>query len=62
MFNRNEYQKQYRKDKLKRVSLEIPKEDYDVIKDHADSRSESVNGFIKRAVKEAIERDNQSNT
>ena len=30
----------------------------DIIKTHATSRGESTNGFILRAIREAIERDN----
>ena len=31
----------------------------DVIRSHAESMGESMNGFIKRAVTETIERDNE---
>lgn len=37
-----------------RVSLE----QRDAIKAHAEARGESVNGFINRAIQEAMERDN----
>ena len=57
MFDRNEYQKNYRKEKLKRISLEVPKEYYEQIKIHAESMNESVNGFIKRAIKEGMKND-----
>lgn len=57
MFNRNEYQKEYRKNNLKRVSLELPIKDYEVLKDHTETTKETVNGFIKRAIKETIDRD-----
>lgn len=33
-------------------------EQYDRVQAHAEARSESVNGFINRAIQEAIERDN----
>lgn len=58
MFDKTEYQRNYRKEKLKRVSLELPKEKYEEVKEHSQGRSESVNGFIKRAINETIERDN----
>lgn len=58
MFDKTEYQRNYRKEKLKRVSLELPKEKYEEVKEHSLGRSESVNGFIKRAINETIERDN----
>ena len=57
MIDRKEYLKNYHKEKLKRVPLDLPLEKYEEVKDHAFSRSESVNGFIKRAIDEAISRD-----
>ena len=42
---------------LDRVSVAMPKGKKDIIKSHAEARSESVNGFINRAIDEAIERD-----
>ena len=43
---------------LDRLSLALPKGSKEVIKAHAESRSESVNGFIGRAISETMERDN----
>ena len=40
-----------------RINVAVPKGRKDIIKAHADARSESVNGFINRAIDEAIERD-----
>ncbi len=40
-----------------RINLTVPKGKKDKIKEHAESRGESVNGFINRAVDEAMERD-----
>ena len=40
-----------------RISLIVPKGKKDIVKTHAEARSESVNGFINRAIDEAIERD-----
>ena len=37
--------------------LRLPKGRLDVVKDHASARGESVNGFIGRAISEAMERD-----
>ena len=48
----------YAKEKLKRVPLDLQKTKYEAVKSHAESRGESVNGFIKRAIDETIERDN----
>lgn len=41
-----------------RVNVTMPKGKKDVIKAHAEARGESVNGFIGRAIDEAMERDN----
>lgn len=41
-----------------RINIAVPKGEKDKIKSHAESRSESVNGFIKRAIDETMERDN----
>ena len=43
---------------LDRLSLALPKGSKEVIKAHAEARSESVNGFIGRAISETMERDN----
>lgn len=40
-----------------RINLTVPKGQKDVIKIHADSMGESVNGFINRAIEKQIERD-----
>ncbi|MDD6490274.1 MAG: hypothetical protein PUG48_10800 [Clostridia bacterium] len=40
-----------------RINIAVPKGDKDRIKFHADSKGESLNGFIKRAIDETMERD-----
>ena len=40
-----------------RVLVTMPKGEKDTIKTHAESRGESVNGFINRAIVETMERD-----
>ena len=42
-----------------RISLVLKKEEKPIIQAHAQKTGESVNGFINRAIHEAIERDNQ---
>lgn len=54
---RSEINIEYAKRSLKRIPLDVQKEQYEVIKAHAENRSESVNGFIKRAINETMERD-----
>lgn len=48
----------YMKDNYDEIKIRTPKGQKEIIKAHADERGESVNGFIKRAIDEAIERDN----
>lgn len=40
-----------------RINLTVPKGRKDTIQAHAEAHSESVNGFINRAILEAMERD-----
>ena len=40
-----------------RVNLVLPKGKKDIIKAHAESQGESVNGFISRAIENQMERD-----
>lgn len=56
--NRNEYFTNYKKENYKRIPLDVSKEKYEQIKDHATNTKETVNGFIKRAIDETMERDN----
>ena len=39
------------------VRLQVKKGQKDIIKAHADANGESLNGFINRAIVEAMERD-----
>lgn len=47
----------YVKDNYDRVLVTMPKGQKDTIKAHAEAHSESVNGFINRAISETMERD-----
>lgn len=58
MINRTDYINNYKRDKYKRIGLELSKEKFEEVKKHSQERSESVNGFIKRAIEEQIKRDN----
>ena len=40
-----------------RINLTVPKGKKDEIKDHAESRGESVNGFINRAIDTVIQQE-----
>ncbi len=59
---RKEYIYKYAKENLKRIPLDVPKADYETIKTHSAARGESVNGFIKRAISETMERDKVAQT
>ena len=40
-----------------RINLTVPKGQKEIIKNHADKMGESVNGFITRAIEEAMKKD-----
>lgn len=47
----------YVKNNYDRINVTMSKGKKDIIKAHADSKGESVNGFINRAIDETIERE-----
>ena len=49
----------YMKENYDRVNLTLPKGKKDAVKAHAESRGESLNAFINRAIDEAMGRDNE---
>jgi len=48
----------YAKENLKRIPLDVKLSVYCDIQAHAEAHGESLNGFIKRAIMETMERDN----
>lgn len=54
---RKEYLYQYQKEKLKRVPLDLKKSDYEKVASAANEKGMSVNGYIKEAINEKIERE-----
>lgn len=54
---RSEITIDYAKRSLKRIPLDVQKEHYETIRAHAESKGETVNGFIKRAITETMQRD-----
>lgn len=52
-----EYRYEYEKKFLKRVPLDMTISDYEAVKTSANSVGESINGYIKRAIKQRMERD-----
>lgn len=59
MDKKTQYNLEYAKKNLKRIPLDVQKEKYDQIKAAADIAGEKVNSYIKRAIDERIEHDNQ---
>lgn len=55
---RKESMYNYAKKNLKRIPLDVQKEKYEEIKAAATAAGESVNGYIKKAVDQRMERDN----
>lgn len=53
---RKEANKRYL-DKLDNITIRMKQGNKDIIKAHAESMGESVNGFINRAIEETMERD-----
>ncbi len=58
MAGKTEYKNNWQKENVDRVNLTMPKGRKEAIKAHAEAHSESVNGFINRAIQETMERDN----
>lgn len=55
--NKKAYTVKYKREKLKRVPLDIQKEKYDEIKAYCDAHNETINGFIKKAIDMAMEKN-----
>lgn len=49
----------YAKKSLKRIPLDVRKEKYEEIRTAANNAGESVNGYIKKAIDERIERNSK---
>lgn len=47
----------YMKKNYDEIKVRVKKGERDIIRAHAESKTESVNTFIKRAIKETMERD-----
>ncbi len=54
---RKESMYEYARKNIKRVPLDVQKEQYERIKAAADAAGESVNGYIKKAIDERMERE-----
>lgn len=58
MAGKTEYKNNWQKENVDRINLIVPKGQKEAIKAHAETRGESVNGFVNRAISETMERDN----
>lgn len=56
-FNQSKYINSFINEKYDRVNLTLPKGQKDIIRAHAESRGESVNAFIQRAIAETMAKD-----
>lgn len=58
-YNENAYKaaQKYKAGKIKRVPLDMQIAEYEKLKETAQSCGETVNGYIKRAVREQMERE-----
>ena len=52
----------YTKNHYDRINLFVPKGHRDVLRAHAEAQGESLNAFVCRAIREAMERDAQKGT
>lgn len=57
---KTEYKNNWQKENVDRINLIVPKGQKDTIKAHAETRGESMNGFINRAISETIEKEKES--
>lgn len=49
---------QYKRRNIKRIPFDVQKEEYDRIKAHADLLGETVNGYIKTAIRLRMDHEN----
>lgn len=47
----------YMKNNYDRIELKVPKGKKEALQVHAQTKGESLNGFVNRAIDEAVERD-----
>ena len=57
MAGKTEYKNKWQAENCERISLVVQKGQKEIIKTHAESKGESLNGFIKRAIDETIQRE-----
>ena len=55
--SKKKYNLEYAKKKLKRIPLDVQVEKYEEIKTDAATSGETINGYIKKAIDERMQRD-----
>ena len=55
--NTAEYKNAWQKENVDRINLTVPKGKKDVIRSHAESHGQSLNGFINEAIDEKMDRE-----
>ena len=62
MGGKNSYEsiKRYEDKAYDKTLVRLPKGKKEIVQAHAEAHSESVNGFINRAIEETMERDRQA--
>lgn len=58
-FNKVAYDNAFIAKTYDRINLTVPKGEKEIIKTHAESNGESVNGFIQRAISETMKNDKE---
>ncbi len=56
--NKKKYNAEYAQKHLKRIPLDVQQSEYDRIKTAAEAAGESVNGYIKAAVRSRMDAEN----
>lgn len=57
--SKKKYNIEYAKKKLKRIPLDVQIEKYEQIKNASEKARDTVNGYIKKAIDEKMQRDNE---
>ncbi|MCR5629822.1 hypothetical protein [Eubacterium sp.] len=57
--NKYNYINEYKKKHYKRITLDLHNETYDKIKTICDNTNQSVNGYIKSAINDKLENENE---
>lgn len=55
MAGKTDYKNKWQAENCERISLIVPKGKKDIIREYAASKGESINGFVNRAIDEAMQ-------